>query len=85
VQVTVPATSGVMVPADALFIRAGKSHLAVVQKTRVHFTPVEVADDDGTLVRVSAGLAVGDAVILHPGDDVVDGETVNAVAAKETK
>ncbi len=83
VQLTVPAGGGVVVPADALLIKSGKPHAAVVQKAHVHFTPVEVTDDDGLMVRLSSGIAEGDPVILHPGDDVVEGGLVVAVERKE--
>jgi RND family efflux transporter MFP subunit len=82
-QITVPAAGGVVVPADTLVIHGGTPHAAVVQKSRVHFTPIEVVDDDGKAVRVSAGLAVGDEVILHPSDDVMEGGTVHAITRKE--
>jgi RND family efflux transporter MFP subunit len=85
VELSVPAAGGVVVPADALLIKGGKPHAAVVAQQHVHFTPVEVVDDDGTAVRISSGLAEGEPVVLHPSDDVIEGGKVVAVVRREDK
>lgn len=85
VELTVPSPGGVTVPAEALVLHGGKAQAAVVRAARIHFTPIEVADDDGKVVRVSSGLALGDEVVLHPSDDIVEGGQVIAIAGKEEK
>jgi len=43
--------------------------------------PVDAGGSDGQLVRVRRGLSFGDRVVLHPGDDVVNGGAIR-VASK---
>ncbi len=79
VTTTVAGVAGVVIPADTVFIRAGVPTVARVESGHVHFVAIQVADDDGKVVRVSGGLAVGDAVILHVSDEISDGGPVQIV------
>ena len=42
-------------------------------------TPVEVGHSDGRFSQILSGLVVGDKVLLHPPDTVVDGSAVSTL------
>ena len=73
---TVPASGAVAVPADAIALRGGMPFVAIAQSGKAHYVPVEVADDDGKTVRLARGVAIGDDVLVHPSDDIVEGVAV---------
>jgi membrane fusion protein (multidrug efflux system) len=78
VTLRVPAKSFVEVPSAALITREGKSYVAVVgDGSRVHFTPIEVAGTDGTVIRVASGLADGMQVALNLPNTIADGAKVD--------
>lgn len=64
------------VPASALFRREDGWAAFVVADGRARLQPVRVGPGSGLLTQVLEGLEAGDAVILHPGDDVDDGVRV---------
>lgn len=70
-----------VMPADALLYRNGKSNAVVVKNGRTTFVPVEVNVPDGQTVRVVSGLNEGDVVVLHPSDDLVEGGAVQVAPA----
>ncbi len=74
--VTPPA---LVVPSEAVFLRGGKPHVAVIAEGHAKFTPIVTGDDDGKQVRVESGLTDGQVVGLHIGDEVSDGARVEAV------
>lgn len=66
------------VPLGALF-RAGDAWAVyVVRGGRAHRRPVELGHRDRAHAEVTAGLAAGDRVVLHPGERVADGVRVTA-------
>ncbi len=69
-------------PADAMVFRGGKSMAFVVRDGKAVLVPVEAGDTDGTNVFLRGGFNGGETVILHPGDDVIEGAKVR-VATKE--
>ena len=73
VKFDVAQSPGIGIPADALMLRGGASVVARVENGRAKFVTVDAGDSDGQTVRVRSGLNAGDRVVLHPGDDVVDG------------
>ena len=84
VQVTlrIKAPGFVQVPADALLVRGEKTYVGVVgSDNRVAFRPVTVADSDGTMARLSAGVAAGERLILNPGTGIVEGETIQPLGS----
>lgn len=83
VEVTIPTTNGVVVPADSIVLRAGKPFVALARAGKATFVPVDVADDDGKLVRLASGVALGDDVITHPSDDVIEGGAVTIATPKK--
>ena len=78
-RLSLRAPVAVSVPVESLFVREGKTTVAVVQDGHAVFMPVQVEQHDGTTVRVS-GLTEGAMVALHVGDDVSAGAPVRAVS-----
>jgi len=76
VTLTVAASPGLIIPAEAVFLRGAKPAVAVVSGGRAHFADVEVTDDDGKQVRVVRGLKEGDLVVAQVGDEISDGAAV---------
>jgi HlyD family secretion protein len=64
------------VPASALFRRDAGWRVFVVERGRARERAVTPGHSSGLLTEVSAGLAVDETVIVHPGDAVADGVRV---------
>jgi RND family efflux transporter MFP subunit len=73
-------TPSLIVPADAVVFNAGGLQAAVVEDGIAHYRKITVARDLGTQVEVSAGLQVGDQVILRPMVQLLDGSKVQVDA-----
>jgi len=70
----------VQIPVEALVIKGDKTLVATVTAdAKVHYRPVVVADDDGTVVRLVSGLAAGERVALNLGNEVDDGAPVQVM------
>jgi RND family efflux transporter MFP subunit len=70
----------VLIPSAALATRAGAARVAVLDdQQRVQYRTVVVGRDYGAQVQVLAGITAGDAVVVHPGDDVPEGAVVSPV------
>ena len=65
-------------PAGALFREGNQWKSFVMRDGRARLTPVEVGHSDGRFSQILSGLVVGDKVLLHPPDTVVDGSAVRA-------
>ncbi|MBM3395116.1 MAG: efflux RND transporter periplasmic adaptor subunit [Betaproteobacteria bacterium] len=78
VQLLLPATAYVEVPASALVTRDKKTFAAhVAPDSTVKLLPVEVANTDGKVLRVAKGIAQGDQIALNVPASVVDGARVS--------
>ncbi|MFN6046154.1 MAG: efflux RND transporter periplasmic adaptor subunit [Verrucomicrobiota bacterium] len=66
-------------PAGALFREGNQWKTFVMRDGRAQLTPVEVGHSDGRFSQILSGLAVGDKVLLHPPDTVVDGSAVSTL------
>jgi HlyD family secretion protein len=64
------------VPASALFRRDAGWRVFVVERGRARERAVTPGHSSGLLTEVSEGIAVGETVIVHPGDAVADGVRV---------
>ncbi len=64
------------IPASALFRDGGGWAVYAVIGGRAVLTPVTPGRRNGLRAELVAGLSAGDAVIIHPGDDVADGVRV---------
>lgn len=70
-----------LVPDEAIVIRDGRTMVALVEKDRVRYAPVDLGYNDGRRVRVLRGVQGGDIVGLDVPVLVQDGETVRPVPA----
>ncbi len=69
----------IQVPAAALLFRSGGPQVAVVDDTgTVAFRDVTIASDDGNVVSIGSGLAVGDKVALNLSSQIAPGTKVKA-------
>lgn len=67
------------VPAAALVFRSSGPQVAVVDNDgRVHFRPVTIARDEGSVVELGSGVNRGDKVALNVSSQVLDGDVVLA-------
>jgi RND family efflux transporter MFP subunit len=67
------------VPAAALLFRSGGPQIAVVDVNDVvEIKDVTIARDDGNVVLIGSGLAIGDKVALNLSSQIVAGEKVEA-------
>jgi RND family efflux transporter MFP subunit len=85
VRLTLATPPSLVVPMDAVVFKDGKSQVAAVDHGNVHFMPVEVDSPDGKTVRVVQGIGKGGKVVLHPGDDIIEGISVQAEAPRPPK
>jgi len=76
VRFLVAQPAALTIPADALVLHGGATLVARVEDGHARFVKVVAGNSDGQVVRVRHGLSVGDRVVLHPGDDVVEGGPV---------
>ena len=79
VQADFELTGGtpVQIPAAALLYRSGGPQVAVVdQADTVSFRDVTIASDDGNMVSIGSGLAVGDKVVLNLSSQIAAGVKV---------
>jgi RND family efflux transporter MFP subunit len=75
-----------VIPADALVIRANGSEVATVRKDEtVHIRKIRVGRDYGDLLEVVDGLNEGDRVIQNPSDVVHEGMKVETVSAEASR
>jgi HlyD family secretion protein len=70
-------------PAGALFQRNGVWRTFVVDGSRARLKQVKVGRGNGVEMELLDGLAEGSRVIVYPGDKVVDGTRVRALAVSE--
>jgi RND family efflux transporter MFP subunit len=79
VQAEFELTGGaqIQIPAAALLYRSGGPQVAVVDPTgAVAFRDVAIAGDDGNVVSIGSGLAIGDKVALNLSSQIAAGAKV---------
>jgi RND family efflux transporter MFP subunit len=79
VQAEFELTGGaqIQIPAAALLYRSGGPQVAVVDPSgAVSFRDVAIASDDGNLVSIGSGLAIGDKVALNLSSQIAAGAKV---------
>lgn len=69
------------VPVAALFRQGGDWAVYTVANGRAELRPVQLGRRNATFAEVTAGLAAGDTVIIHPSDQMADGVSVTPAAA----
>jgi RND family efflux transporter MFP subunit len=75
----VPAVGAapVLLPGNGLIIRTSGPQAVVIDADDVvHFRSIVLGRDLGTVTEVVSGLKAGDAIVLSPGDAVIDGAKV---------
>ena len=65
------------VPSSALFRREGEWAVFAVEAGEATLRSVEIGQNNGLTAEVLGGLAAGDAVIVHPDDEIADGTAVD--------
>jgi RND family efflux transporter MFP subunit len=74
----------VLIPSAAVVTRAGATRVAVLdEQHRVQYRTVQVGRDYGAEVQVLAGLAAGERIVVHPGDEVPEGTVVSPVPSPQ--
>ena len=64
------------IPTNALFRVGDKWAVFRAENGVAREQQVEVGLQNGLEAEIRSGLSAGDQVIMHPGDDVVDGSTI---------
>jgi RND family efflux transporter MFP subunit len=78
------ANPPLLVPSDALIVRADGTRIAVVRPDHtVHLQKIEVGRDYGDRLEIAGGLKEGDTIIPNPGDFAHEGVEVNPVRREE--
>jgi multidrug efflux pump subunit AcrA (membrane-fusion protein) len=73
-----------LVPGDALIVRADGTQVAVVgPDNTVHLQKVQLGRDYGDRLEVLTGLHQGDRIIANPGDTAQEGVKINPVPVVE--
>jgi RND family efflux transporter MFP subunit len=76
----------ILVPGDALIIRATGTQVAVVRSDhKVHLVKVEAGRDYGDRMEVLSGLREGDMIIANPADSAREGALVDPVPVPQAK
>ncbi|HTW65502.1 MAG TPA: efflux RND transporter periplasmic adaptor subunit [Bryobacteraceae bacterium] len=82
---SVRADPPLVVPSDAMIVRADGAQVAVVGPDHtVHLQKIAVGRDYGDRVEVVGGLREGDTIVSNPGDEVREGLKVEVVPAAAT-
>jgi RND family efflux transporter MFP subunit len=77
---TARAAPPLLVPGDALIVRADGTQVAVVRPDHtVHMQKIEIGRDYGDRLEVLTGLREGDTIIPNPGDVLREGAKVDPV------
>lgn len=66
------------IPTSALFRQADGWKVFTVENRRARLRAVDIGRRSGLSTQILSGLAAGELVITHPGDQVADGVRVNA-------
>lgn len=75
------AAGAAQVPASAMMFRSDGPHVAIVgADQKVHFTPVTIARDNGSMIELGTGVKDGDKVILNISNQAADGDAVRVTA-----
>ena len=78
------ANAPLLVPAEALMVRADGTQVAVVgPDSIVHLQTIVIGRDYGDRLEVLQGLKIGDRIIANPDDSAREGVKVDAVEATE--
>jgi hypothetical protein len=69
----------IQIPAAAMMYRSGGPQVAVVDPSgSISFRDVAIASDDGNMVSIGSGLAIGEKVALNLSSQIAAGAKVRA-------
>ena len=78
VQLDLPSSDAVVIPANTLLFRAEGLRVAVIDPNgQVHLKPVTVGEDYGTTLQITQGVNATDRLVLNPPDSLEDGQHVS--------
>ena len=78
VQLDLPSSDAVVIPANTLLFRAEGLRVAVIDPNgQVHLKPVTVGEDYGTTLQITQGVNSTDRLVLNPPDSLEDGQHVS--------
>ena len=73
-----------VIPGDTLVVRPDGTQVALVTSGQtIHFQRIELGRDYGDRIEVTAGLELGQRVVVNPGDTVREGANVKPVVLNE--
>lgn len=72
-----------IVPGDAIVVRNDRNEVAVIDGGVVHFKPVDVGRDYGTVTEILSGLHQGETIAVDVTDDVKEGSKVQPVPTQD--
>lgn len=80
VVINVKAHPYLQIPSEALIIK-GKDYLAAVVDSLgiLRFRKIEIADNDGKVIRIASGLGAGERIALGIGDALKDGDKIQVI------
>jgi RND family efflux transporter MFP subunit len=82
VQLPLPASRVLQIPANALLVRAEGLRVAVVDaQGRVALRPVQIGRNLGPTLEVLDGVRAADVLVLNPSDSIADGDRVALAAS----
>jgi RND family efflux transporter MFP subunit len=76
-------STGWSVPVNAVVLRDGNAHVAIVAENRLRYLPVQVGRNFGQTVEIRQGLTGDEAIVLNPNALLRDGDAVQ-VAPPQT-
>lgn len=78
VQLNLPSSGAVVIPANTLLFRAEGLRVAVIGADgTVHLKAVTVGEDYGTTLQITQGVNATDRLVLNPPDSLEDGQHVS--------
>jgi len=68
--------NAVLLPADAIVTKEGKTSAFVVKDSQIHVTPVQIGVKQGNRVEIKAGISPGDKVVITGQSELKEGMKV---------
>jgi RND family efflux transporter MFP subunit len=83
VKLQIKAPPYLEAPVESLAVKNDKNYLTVITADNtLTFKPIEVADNDGKILRIISGATEGDTLALNVGDTLPEGNKVRPVVDK---
>ncbi len=73
--------ASLQVPASAMLFRADGPHVAMIDaQQKVHFAPVTITRDEGSVIEIGSGLQPGDKVVLNISNQIAENDAVHVTS-----